>query len=90
MERTTTLKKFKKIFPDWRKIPVGLCGWFWGERARENLSEYLYGADEESSNYETYCSLERALKGVEKDLLKRASVSYRIDRGELKYFYLSL
>jgi len=90
MEKTATLKKFKKIFPDWGKIPVGLCGWFWGEKARNNLSEYLYGADDGTSGYETYTTLERALRGVNKDILKKASVSYRIDRGELKYFYLSL
>jgi len=91
MEKTVTLKKFKRIFPDWGKIPVGLCGWYWGEKAKEGLNEYLYGnLDEEGSNYETYCSLRKALKEIDKNLLKKAKVSYRIDKGELKYFHLSI
>jgi len=92
LEKTVRLKKFKKIFPDWGKIPVGLCGWFWGENAKEGLNEYLYGVFNEggTSNYETYIKLESALRGLNKELLKKAKVSYRIDEGELKYFYLSL
>jgi len=88
-----SLKKFQTLFSDdWKHIPVGVCGWYWGEMREKGLNEYLYGVfgDDEMSGYETYIKLENALKGVNKKLLSKAEVTYRMENGELKYFHLAL
>jgi hypothetical protein len=81
--KNISFKKFRRIFPEWGRIEVGVCGFDFNRQ-----KGYLYGCNGESKgNAETYMPLKNVVKYFNN---KKASVTYRIEMGVLKYFYLEV
>ena len=83
--KDTNMKEFKTIYPEWKTIPVGLCGWNWEEGGY--LDDNL---DNSYGNMETYSTVGRAIKVLSDEAINRSFVTYSFDEdGKLNYFHLA-